>query len=379
MADRESAQERTERATPRRLQEARTKGQIPRSRELTTVLVLLTGAGGMLLFGERMIHGMQDVFRHGLSVERAMIFRESAMIEALAEIVFGALAALAPMLLLIMLVALLAPLAVGGWVLSPQAFAFNWSRLNPVTGMGRLFAWRGTVEMTKALAKFALVAVCAGWLLWQLAPRMLGLAMESPAQGLAHSAQLLGWSFLGISAVTLLIAVVDVPFQIWDFGRQQRMSRQEVREELKETDGRPEVKSRIRRVQQEMARRRMMAEVPKADVIVTNPTHYAIALRYDPSRMRAPVVVAKGADLICAQIRRLGAEFGVPMLSAPPLARALYYSTELNDEVPAGLYLAVAKVLAYVHQLRQGFWSGAHAPQPPAPEDLPIPPDLRRD
>ena len=379
MADRESAQERTERATPRRLQEARTKGQIPRSRELTTVLVLLTGAGGMLLFGERMIHGMQDVFRHGLSFERAVIFRESALIEALAGIAFDAMVALAPFLLLITLVALLAPLAVGGWVFSPQAFAFNWSRLNPVTGMGRLFAWRGTVEMTKALAKFALVAVCAGWLLWQLTPRMLGLAMESPAQGLAHSAQLLGWSFLGISAVTLLIAAVDVPFQMWDFGRQHRMSRQEVREELKETDGRPEVKSRIRRVQQEMARRRMMAEVPKADVIVTNPTHYAVALRYDPSRMRAPVVVAKGADLVCAQIRRLGVEFGVPMLSAPPLARALYYSTELNDEVPAGLYLAVAKVLAYVHQLRQGFWSGARAPQPPAPEDLPIPPDLRRD
>jgi flagellar biosynthetic protein FlhB len=177
----------------------------------------------------------------------------------------------------------------------------------------------------------------------------------------------------------ILIAAVDAPFQIWSHGRQMRMSRQEIREESKETEGRPEVKAKIRRLQQEMARRRMMAEVPKADVIITNPTHYAVALRYDQARMRAPIVVAKGADLISAQIRRLGTEFRVPTVSAPPLARALYFSTDLNQEVPAGLYLAVAKILAYIYQLRQGFKPGAPAPQPPAPDDLPIPPDLRRD
>lgn len=377
MAEMESAQERTERASPRRRQEARTKGQIPRSRELTTALVLLTSAGGMLLLGGRMIRGLQDVFRHGLHIERAKIFHESSLIEALGGITFDAMMVIAPFLLLITLVALLVPLGIGGWVFSPQAFAFNSSRLNPVTGMGRIFAWRGLVEMLKAFAKFALVAACAGWLLWDLSPRLLGLATEPLTQGLKHSGQLLGWSFMGVSAITLLIAAVDVPFQMWDYGRQLRMSRQEIREEMKETDGRPEVKSRIRRLQQEMARRRMMDEVPKADVIITNPTHYAVALRYDQARMRAPIVVAKGADLISARIRRLGAEFRVPTLSAPPLARALYYSTDLNHEVPAGLYLAVAKVLAYVYQLRQGFKPGGHAP--PAPEDLPIPPELRKD
>jgi len=379
MAEEESAQERTERASPRRLQEARTKGQVPRSRELTTALMLLASATGMLVLGGQMIRGLEGVFRHGLKIERAKIFQESTLVEALAGTTFEGMMVIAPFLMLTAVFALLSPLGVGGWVFSSEAFMFNWSRLNPVTGLGRVFAWRGLAEMVKALAKFSLVAACVGWLLWHLAPRFLGLATEPLEQGLVHSAQILGWSFLGMSAATILIAVVDVPFQVWDYGKNLRMSRQEVREEMKETDGRPEVKSRIRRIQQEIAQRRMMAEVPKADVIITNPTHYAVALRYDQTKMRAPIVVAKGADLVCAQIRRLGAELKVPTLSMPPLARALFYSTKLNHEVPAGLYLAVAKVLAYVYQLRQGFKQGTQTPPPPKPEDLPIPPELRRD
>ena len=379
MAQQESAQERTERASPRRIQEARTKGQVPRSRELTTAMMLMASATGMLVLGGQMIQGLENVFRHGLHIERAKIFQSSTLIESLAGITFESMMVVVPFLLLTAVFALMSPLGVGGWVFSSEAFMFNWSRLNPITGLGRVFAWRGLVEMVKALAKFSLIAVCVGWLMWRLAPRFLGLATEPLDQALAHSAQLLGWSFLGMSVATVLIAAVDVPFQIWDYRKNLRMSRQEVREEMKETDGRPEVKGRIRRIQQEIAQRRMMAEVPKADVIITNPTHYAVALRYDQSKMRAPIVVAKGADLVCAQIRRLGAELKVPMLSMPPLARALFYSTKLNHEVPTGLYLAVAKVLAYVYQLRQGFQQGTYTPPPPKPEDLPIPPELRRD
>jgi len=379
MAEMDSGQERTERASPRRRQQAREKGQIPRSRELTTAAVLLAVAGGMLMLGGRMTDGMEDIFRHGLHLERAQIFQESGMLDALGGITFDAMSVIAPLLLFTMLVALLAPLGIGGWAFSPQAFAFNWSRLDPVIGMGRVFAWRGLAEMLKAFAKFALVAACASVMLWHFASSLLGLALEPLSQGLADAGRLLGWSFLGLSAVTILIAAADVPFQLWDYSRQLRMTRQESRDELKETEGRPEVKGHIRRVQREMARGRMMVEVPKADVIITNPTHYAVALRYDQARMRAPLVVAKGADLLSAQIRRLGAEFRVPMVSAPALARALYYSTKLNHEVPAGLYLAVAKILAYVYQLRQGVWVGGRAPQPPTADDLPIPPEMRRD
>ena len=379
MAEMESANERTERASPRRQDQAREKGQVPRSRELTTAFLLLAAAGGALFFGGQMIADIENVLRRGLHIERASIFQESSMFEALGQITFDALVAISPLLLLTVVMALLAPLAIGGWVFSPQAFAFNWGRLDPVSGMGRVFGLRGLVEMLKAFAKFGLVALFASLLLWHLAPRLTGLAVEPLAQGMEHAGQLLGWSFFGLSAVMILIAAVDAPFQIWEHGRQLRMTRQEVRDELKETEGRPEVKAHIRRAQQEMARRRMMTEVPKADVIVTNPTHYAVALRYDQARMRAPIVVAKGADLISTQIRRLGAEFRVPTLAAPPLARALYYSTDLNKEVPAGLYLAVAKVLAYIYQLRQGFKPGVHAPQPPAADDLPIPPEFRRD
>jgi len=379
MAQKDSAQERTEQATPRREEQAREKGQVPRSRELTAALVLLTASGGLLFLGSHMLGDIEAVMREGLRIDRAHIFQDSSLIEALGKTTFDGLMAIAPLLLLIVLVALLTPLGVGGWVFSTQAFAFDWSRMDPISGLGRIFGSRGLMEMLKAFAKFSLLVACVAWLLWHLAPRLTGLAAEPLGQGMEHAGQLMGWSFLGLSAVMILIAAVDAPFQIWSHGRQMRMSRQEIREESKETEGRPEVKAKIRRLQQEMARRRMMAEVPKADVIITNPTHYAVALRYDQARMRAPIVVAKGADLISAQIRRLGTEFRVPTVSAPPLARALYFSTDLNQEVPAGLYLAVAKILAYIYQLRQGFKPGAPAPQPPAPDDLPIPPDLRRD
>jgi len=379
MAQKDSAQERTEQATARREEQAREKGQVPRSRELTAALVLLTASGGLLSLGNRMLGDIEAVMREGLRIDRAHIFQDSSLIEALGKTTFDGLMAIAPLLLLLVLVALLTPLGIGGWVFSTQAFAFDWSRMDPISGLGRIFGSRGLMEMLKAFAKFSLLAACVSWLLWHLAPRLTGLAAEPLGQGMEHAGQLMGWSFLGLSAIMILIAAVDAPFQIWSHGRQMRMSRQEIREESKETEGRPEVKAKIRRLQQEMARRRMMAEVPKADVIITNPTHYAVALRYDQARMRAPIVVAKGADLISAQIRRLGTEFRVPTVSAPPLARALYFSTDLNQEVPAGLYLAVAKILAYIYQLRQGFKPGAPAPQPPAPDDLPIPPDLRRD
>jgi flagellar biosynthetic protein FlhB len=367
-------QERTERATPRRQQKAREDGSIPRSRELNGAAVMIAGAGGLLLLGGQALAAMMQMMRAGLALDRERLFSDAALTQVLAARLSDGLGGVAPLLGLLTLVAALVPVAVGGWMFNPSVLAFRGNRVNPLTGIKRVFSWRGLVEVAKALAKFAVIAGVAVWLLWHYAPQLLALGGEPVAQGLAHAGSLLGWSLLALSGTLVLIAAVDVPFQIWQHHRDLRMTRQEVRDEFKETEGRPEVKGKIRRMQQEMARRRMMAEVPKADVIVTNPTHYAVALRYDQGRNRAPVVVAKGADLVAAQIRRLGDEFRVPRLEAPPLARALYFSTDIGREIPEGLYLAVARVLAYVYQLR-------HAPgyvPPPRADELPVPPDLNK-
>lgn len=375
----DSGQERTERATPKRLTEAREKGQVARSRELSTALVLLAGGGGLLILGGHFMGRLQALMKDGLHIERAQAFDEMRMVETLAQVALDAVGVLAPFFVLVILAAMLAPVALSGWVFSAKSLAFNWSKLNPIEGLGRIFGRRGIAELLKALAKFVLVAVGAVTILWHLSHSFLGLGYEPLTQGLTHTGRLLGWSFLALSALTLLIAAVDVPFQLWDHAQQLKMTKQEVKDEMKETEGKPEVKGHIRRMQQEMAQRRMMTEVPKADVIITNPTHYAVALRYDQDGMRAPVLVAKGMDLVAENIRRIGAESRVPLMSAPPLARALYHNTPLNQEIPAGLYLAVAKVLAYVYQLRHGVNPGTQAPQPPSADELPVPPELQRD
>jgi flagellar biosynthetic protein FlhB len=374
----ESGQERTERATPKRERDAREQGQVPQSRELSTVLVLLAGAGGLIALGDGLYAGLAETMREGLSLDRAALLRESAMLELLGGAGLRALALLTPFFLLMAVAAVAGPLALHGLTFSGKAISFQWERLDPVGGVGRMFSRRGLAELIKALLKFGLVAAVAAGLLWVALPRVLVTGIEPVAPGVAHATHLLGWSFLALCAATILIAAIDVPYQLWEHAQKLRMTRQEVRDELKETEGRPEVRARIRKLQQQMARARMMAQVPKADVVVANPTHYAVALRYDPARMRAPVVVAKGADLVAAQILRLAREFRVPRIEAPPLARALYFGTQLDREIPAGLYHAVAKVLAYVFQLRAHV-PGQKPPAPPAGDELPIPSELRRD
>ncbi len=375
MADHDSGQERTERATPRREQEAREKGTVARSRELNTVALLVAGSAGLLLLGGGIVEMIGRVMRASFQFDHSRLADASSAPAALGDALFAALAALMPLFLLLMVAALLSSIALGGLNFSSKALSFQWERVSPFKGLKRIFSAQGVMEMMKALAKFLLVGTVAIWWLWHEAGEFLLLGELSVEGGLASAAHLVIWSFLVISLGTILIAAIDVPFQLWQHHRQLRMTRQEVRDEMKESDGRPEVKQQIRRLQRELAQRRMMQEVPKADVIVTNPTHFAVALRYDAGKMRAPRVVAKGADLIARHIREVGSEHRVPVFEAPPLARALFYSTELDQEIPEGLYLAVAQVLAYVLQLRDPR-PGA---TPTAPGDLPIPPDLRRD
>lgn len=370
----ETGQERTERATPKRLKEARERGQVPQSRDLNTLLVLLAGSISLLVMGERIIVDVMQLARRSFSIDRDVLLDTPALPTILANTLLEALGIIAPMLAVLAIAALAGPLLMGGGSFSTKSLRFNWEKLDPIKGLGRIFAWRGLVELAKTLVKFAVVTFTSAILIWQSAAELLNLGAEPLEQGLAHAGHILSWSFLGMSAVLIMIAIVDVPFQLWDQSRQLKMTRQEIKDEHKETDGSPEVKKRIRSLQLEMAQRRMMDEIPKADVIIVNPTHFAVALKFEP-KMSAPRVIAKGIDLLASRIRQVGEEHGVALFSAPPLARALYYSTELNQEIPAGLYVAVAQVLAYIFQLRKLDVQAQSHIDPPS--DLPIPDELK--
>lgn len=369
----EKAQERTEEPTPKRLREAREKGQVARSRELNTVMVLLAGAFGGVMMGQSMISSLERLMVQGLNFERVTAFDSYLLPGILMQFMLDALWLLAPLMILLLVAAFVGPLSLGGWSFSAESIRFNPEKLDPIKGLGRVFSLKGLMELLKTLAKFMVVTTAAGLLLWIDSGELLQLGGASIRPALATTGDLIMWGFLFLTAVLLLIAAVDVPFQIWDHTRQLRMTRQEVKDEMKETEGNPEVKAKTRSLQREMARQRMMTEVPKADVVITNPTHFAVALRYDPERGGAPRMVAKGADLVAGEMRKIALEANVPLYEAPPLARAIYYNTRINDEIPAALYVSVAQVLAYIFQLRE-FRKGGAYPQPPV--DLQVPEEM---
>lgn len=365
----EDGQEKTEQATPKRLEEARKKGQVPRSRELTTMAMLIMAAISMMVMGKSMIEQMSDVMRLGLAVERAKLFDPWSVIEIFGAAITQGLFLMTPFLVVMVATALAAPVALGGWAFSGQALAFKTEKLNPLKGLKRIFAARGLVELLKALAKFLLIGGVGAILLTHYMPELMGLGRESVGSGMAHAGDILLKSFIVLSASLILIAAIDVPFQIWDHAKNMKMTRQEVKDEHKNTEGKPEVKARVRQMQHEIAQRRMMEAIPDADVVITNPTHFAVALRYDADNMGAPIVVAKGVELVASQIRTVATANKVPLFEAPPLARALYYSTEIDHEVPSGLYLAVAQILAYVFQLKASARGG---PVPNRPGELEV-------
>lgn len=369
-------QERTESATSKRLTEAREKGQIPRSRELATMAMLMTSAAAFMLVGDQIINGLLELLNKNLNIERDVIFDVQAMPNLFLQSIFDALFIITPFFIFMVIVAILSSLALSGWNFSPSALAFKWEKLDPIKGMKRVFAVRGLIELIKALVKFLIIGSAAVAILYQKSDMFLSLGTKSIDVAISDLGSLLVLSFLTISMTLILLAVIDVPFQVWDNAKQLKMTKQEVRDEMKQTEGNPEVKAKIRQVQREMAQRRMMEHVPNADVIITNPTHYAVALRYDPNNMLAPVLIAKGMDLIAGNIRDVANSHNIPILSSPALARALYYSTELDQEIPIGLFQAVAQVLAYIFHLKE---TGSSATETKALENLPIPQELRRD
>ena len=366
--------ERTEPASARRREQARDEGQVARSRELSSFALLLAAAAALWFMGADLSGHMSGLVRSSLHFDRGAVFDPESMLVHLKLHSLDALFAFLPLLALLVLTGVAASLLVNGWLFTLKPLAPDWGRLNPIQGIARIFSWHGVIEMAKAIAKAVLVGGVGAWVIWSSREEIFALAAQPLGAATTHFARLVGTSFLVIVGCMALIVVIDVPFQLWEQSRRLRMTREEVREEVKETDGDPRVKARIRSQQREMARRRMMAEIPKADVVVTNPTHYAVALRYRGGAMRAPRVVAKGAHLLAARIRVLAQEHRIPVLEAPALARALYRHADIGEEIPAALYAAVAEVLAYVFQLRRHHEFGGVLPQ--RPELLPVPADL---
>ena len=377
MAESDSGQDRSEEPTAKRLRESREKGQIARSRELNTLAVLLGGTGGLLATGGSLADTLMRVMSANFSLSRDILMDERSM--ALWFLASGeaALHALLPLFMTLLIAAIAGPIALGGWLFSTKALAPKFSRMNPWEGIKRMFSVRALVELLKALAKFAVVLIVALLVLSADRDDLLAIAHEPLEPAILHSVQVVGWSALWMACGLILIAAVDVPFQLWDNKQKLMMTKQEVRDEYKDAEGKPEVKAKIRQLQRQAAERRMMQAVPEADVVITNPTHFAVALKYDPAKGNAPMLLAKGGDFLALKIREIAQEHKVTVLESPALARAVYYSTELDQEIPAGLYLAVAQVLAYVYQIKQ-YRAGKGKRPGPLP-DLPIPPDLQRD
>jgi flagellar biosynthetic protein FlhB len=375
MSDTYGAENRTEQATPRRLQRAREEGQIVRAHAVAGAAVLLAGAGLLALAGPKLLDMLEAAMRAGLRLAPEHM-RESALLgAAAAAAVRPALLLLAPLLMLLAAVAFAADLAIGGWVFSARPLAPDLNRLNPLSGLRRLFSATALAEIVKALVKLAAVGIVAGWLIRARLDAYLHVAAETWPYAAQHSAALGLDLFLVLAAALAAVTALEVPYQFWSFRNRLKMTRQELKDELREQEGSPQTRRRIRSLRARMARGRMMSEVAKADVVIVNPEHYAAALAYREGGMRAPRLVGKGTGLVALRIREIAAEHAVPVLEAPPLARAIVRHVELGDEIPIGLYGAVAEVLAYVYRLRAAREAGAPPPPLPSGERFAPPPE----
>lgn len=374
MSESDQSQEKTEEATPKRLDKAKEDGQIPRSKELTTTAVLLVGSLSFLWFGGHLAESIVNIARFNFDLSRETIFDTSTMINMLAESFYFAFLGVVPIFVVLLLAAIIGPVALGGWLFSAKSMMPKMSRMNPGAGLKKMFSSHALMELGKALGKVLLILILAIILLKSLAGELMGLAYEDISISVEHSLKISAWAAIALSLITILIAMIDIPFQIMDNAKKLKMTMQEVKDEMKDTDGKPEVKGRIRQLQHDIANRKMMESVPEADVIITNPTHYAVAIKYKPDSMDTPIMVAKGVDQSALKIREIAAHHKIDIIESPVLARSIYHTTKMDESIPQGLYIAVAKVLAYVFQLRN-FKRGL-ANRPTFPYSVNVPEDL---
>jgi flagellar biosynthetic protein FlhB len=367
--------EKTEPASAKRLRDARENGDIPRSREVATFTILMTAGAGLWMLGGGVVNKLSTTLERGLSLDREQIYNPNVLIERITADIGGVMLACLPLAITIMLVAVGSSLLIGGWNFTAKSFMPNFGKLNPLNGIGNMVSTNALVELLKAFAKTLLVGAVAWYVVMSEKDAVIGLALEPLGVATSHLANLVAKAFLIMTSSLGAIAVLDGPYQKWHYANKLKMTRQEVIQESKESDGNPQIKGKIRQMQREMARKRMMSNVPTADVVVTNPTHFAVALKYADNGRGAPRVVAKGTDEVAAKIREIAKENKVALLEAPALARALYKHTDIDDEIPEALYSAVAEVLAYVYQLR-AYKKGTSDHYPDRPNKLPVPPEL---
>jgi len=375
MAESDSG-ERTEEPTAKKLADARKKGQIARSKELGTMFVLVGSAAGMMMTGSFLVDALSKVMKRLFSISRQEATDLNALFGAIAEVIGALIMPLAWFFFIVVIAAFVGNTLLGGMNFSSEAMAPKFSKLSPLQGFKRMFGVQAAVELTKSLLKFIVVFFVAFILLYSLFDQILGLSVENIPINFAHAVDLLLWMFLVLTVSLVIIAAVDAPYQVWNHNRQLKMTKQEVKDEMKNTEGNPEIKGRIRKTQYQMSQRRMMQDVPEADVVITNPTHFSVAIKYDADSGRAPFVMASGIDQMALHIRTIAKEHDVEILQSPALARSLYYTTEVDDEIPEELFAAVAQVLAFIYQLNEHRKGKATRPKPLAKE-LPIPSDFR--
>ncbi|WP_036136986.1 flagellar biosynthesis protein FlhB [Luteibacter sp. 9135] len=366
-------EDKTESPSDKRLREAREKGDLPRSRDLSTAIVVLAGVSTLIASREQMAVHAANIMHVGLRYGRDDLFAANGLYHALMTAVMEGFWMLVPVFIATMIAAIAAPTVMGGLNFSFEALVPKFDRMDPIKGFGRLVSMNGLVELGKSLLKLALIGGTLVWFLNRSTREMYAGGTGPVAEGIAHAFGLFGHASLVFAVALGAVALVDAPWQKYSFTKKMKMTKQEVKDEHKESEGSPELKSKVRQMQQQMSRRRMMEDVPTADVIVTNPTHFAVALKYDENRMGAPRVVAKGVDLIAQQIRDVAGGAKVPVVEAPPLARALYATTDIGREIPSALYVAVAQILAYVFRLKQAIAMGDLPPELPTQD---IDPDL---
>ncbi|NAW63249.1 flagellar biosynthesis protein FlhB [Vibrio sp. V31_P5A7T61] len=369
-------QERTEEATPRRLQQAKEKGQVARSKELASVSVLIIGSVALMWFGEMLASRLYTTMGRLFSLSREEIFDSSKLFDIIAGTLTHLIFPLLLILITLFVAALIGAAGIGGVSFSAEAARPKLSKMNPLSGFKRMFGVESLVELCKSILKVLLISGVAFYLIDASKHDLFQLSIDVYPQNIFHALEILLNFILLISCSLLVVVAIDVPFQIWNHAEQLKMTKQEIKDEYKDTEGKPEVKGRIRMLQREAAQRRMMADVPQADVIITNPDHFSVALRYKQGTDKAPIVVAKGGDFLALKIREIAREHEIIIVAAPPLARALYYTTELEQEIPDGLFVAVAQVLAYVFQIKQYRRKGGQRPVLKT-QELPIPPDMR--
>jgi len=375
----DSGQEKTEDPTPKRLKEAREKGDVPRSKELNTTVLLMVSAAAVLLLGAGIISDLGKMMTDSLSLSREEVFDTKYMIINFGSSSIEALWAIIVFMVIVLVAAFAGPISLGGWNFSSKAIAPKASRMDPLAGLKRMFSLKALVELAKAVGKFLIVTALALIFLNAVQTQLYDLGKMEIFGAMSSAINLIGWAFLIISLSLIIISLADVPYVLYDSAEKLKMTLQEVKDEMKNTEGKPEVKGRIRQMQYEISQRQMMKDVPGADVVITNPTHYSVALKYEDAHRNAPIIVAKGSDFVALKIREIAKEHDVPILQSPPLARALYYSSEIGEEVPVGLFKAVAQVLAYVFQLKRHKANNAEEPVIPKENDIEIPAEFRRD